>query len=120
MSLRAICTTYGRLNLFSSAIKLNTQYMHSIWFHLKVKRRVTLDEVIGKPEANKFVALTEKAMANPIFSFGRSLRRGLSAAALSLCLRPGLTLVRRGWGFHSAASCPSRAMSTFATLRDMA
>ena len=59
------------LNLFSSAIKLNTQYMHSIWFHLKVKRPVTLDEVIGKLEANKYVALTEKTMANPIFSFGR-------------------------------------------------
>jgi glyceraldehyde-3-phosphate dehydrogenase (NAD(P)) len=59
------------LNLFSSAIKLNTQYMHSIWFHLKIKRPVTLDEVIEKLEANKYVALTEKTMANPIFSFGR-------------------------------------------------
>jgi glyceraldehyde-3-phosphate dehydrogenase (NAD(P)) len=59
------------LNLFSSAIKLNTQYMHSIWFHLKVKRPVILDEVIEKLEANKYVALTEKTMANPIFSFGR-------------------------------------------------
>ena len=59
------------LNLFSSAIKLNTQYMHSIWFHLKIKRPMTLDEVIEKLEANKYVALTEKTMANPIFSFGR-------------------------------------------------
>jgi len=59
------------LNLFSSAIKLNTQYMHSIWFNLKVKWPVTLDEVIEKLEANKYVALTEKTMANPIFSFGR-------------------------------------------------
>jgi glyceraldehyde-3-phosphate dehydrogenase (NAD(P)) len=59
------------LNLFSSAIKLNTQYMHSIWFHLKVKRPVTLDEVIEKLAMNNYVALTEKTMANPIFSFGR-------------------------------------------------
>ncbi|MGE3540420.1 MAG: hypothetical protein AB7N91_23625 [Candidatus Tectimicrobiota bacterium] len=59
------------LNLFSSAIKLNTQYMHSIWFNLKVKRAVTLDEVVEKLEANKYVAMTEKTMANPIFSFGR-------------------------------------------------
>ena len=59
------------LNLFSSAIKLNTQYMHSIWFHLKVERPVTLDEVIEKLTANKYVALTEKTMASPIFSFGR-------------------------------------------------
>jgi glyceraldehyde-3-phosphate dehydrogenase (NAD(P)) len=59
------------LNLFSSAIKLNTQYMHSIWFNLKVKRPVTVDEVVEKLAANKYIALTEKTMANPIFSFGR-------------------------------------------------
>jgi glyceraldehyde-3-phosphate dehydrogenase (NAD(P)) len=59
------------LNLFSSAIKLNTQYMHSIWFNLRVKRAVTLDEVIEKFQANKYVALTEKTMSNTIFSFGR-------------------------------------------------
>ena len=26
------------LNLFSAAIKLNTQYMHSIWFDLRVQQ----------------------------------------------------------------------------------
>src|SRR4030095_11797730 len=59
------------LNLFSSAIKLNTQYMHSIWFNLRVKRATTLDEVVEKCEANKYVALTQKMMASTIFSFGR-------------------------------------------------
>jgi len=59
------------LNLFSSAIKLNTQYMHSIWFNLRVKRAVTLDEVLAKLEANPYVALTQKTMASTIFSFGR-------------------------------------------------
>jgi glyceraldehyde-3-phosphate dehydrogenase/erythrose-4-phosphate dehydrogenase len=59
------------LNLFSSEIKLNTQYMHSIWFNLRVKRAVTVDEVIDKCAANPYVALTQKTMANPIFSFGR-------------------------------------------------
>jgi glyceraldehyde-3-phosphate dehydrogenase type II len=59
------------LNLFSSAIKLNTQYMHSIWFNLRVKRAVTLDEVLKKLQVNPYVALTEKTMANTIFSFGR-------------------------------------------------
>jgi glyceraldehyde-3-phosphate dehydrogenase (NAD(P)) len=34
------------LNLFSSAIKLNTQYMHSIWFNLRVRRAVTRDDVL--------------------------------------------------------------------------
>jgi glyceraldehyde-3-phosphate dehydrogenase (NAD(P)) len=45
--------------------------MHSIWFNLRVKHPVTLDEVIEKFEANKYVAMTQKTMANTIFSFGR-------------------------------------------------
>src|SRR5919198_1185988 len=59
------------LNLFSSVIKLNTQYMHSIWFNLRVRCPVTLDDVIEKLVANPYVALTHKIMAGPIFSFGR-------------------------------------------------
>lgn len=59
------------LNLFSSEIKLNTQYMHSIWFNLRVKLATTLDEVIESLKANKYVALTQKMMASSIFSFGR-------------------------------------------------
>lgn len=64
-------TTGLDLNLFSSEIKLNTQYMHSIWFDLRVKRATTLDEVIEKLQMNPYVALTQKTMANTIFSFGR-------------------------------------------------
>lgn len=59
------------LNLFSSEIKLNTQYMHCIWFNIRVKRATTLDEVLETLEANKYVALTQKTMASTIFSFGR-------------------------------------------------
>jgi glyceraldehyde-3-phosphate dehydrogenase (NAD(P)) len=59
------------LNLFSSAIKLNTQYMHSIWFNLRVQRAVTRDDVLEKLQANPYVALTNKTMSSPIFSFGR-------------------------------------------------
>ncbi|MBI3302807.1 MAG: hypothetical protein HYZ72_12145 [Deltaproteobacteria bacterium] len=59
------------LNLFSSETKINTQYMHSIWFNLRVKRATTLDEVLEKCQANRYVALTQKTMANTIFSFGR-------------------------------------------------
>ena len=45
-----------QFNLFSSAIKLNTQYMHSIWFNLRVQRVVTKDEVLDKLQANPYVA----------------------------------------------------------------
>jgi len=59
------------LDLFSSAVKLNTQYMHSMWFHLVLDRDTTREEVIERLEANPRVALTEKRYANLIFSFGR-------------------------------------------------
>ncbi len=59
------------LNLFSSEIKLNTQYMHSIWFNIRVRGATTLDEVVSTLDANPYVALTEKTMASTIFSFGR-------------------------------------------------
>ena len=59
------------LDLFSSAVKLNTQYMHSIWFQLVLDRDITLEEVVERLRANHRVALTDKQQANLIFSFGR-------------------------------------------------
>ena len=59
------------LNLFSSAVKLNTQYMHSIWFNLELTRDITLDEVKKRLRDNPLVAVTDKRYANLIFSFGR-------------------------------------------------
>jgi glyceraldehyde-3-phosphate dehydrogenase (NAD(P)) len=59
------------LNLFSSAVKLNTQYMHSIWFQIALNRKTSLEEVLERFEANHRVAMTHKREANLIFSFGR-------------------------------------------------
>ncbi len=59
------------LNLFSSAVKLNSQYMHSIWFHLLMNRDFTLREVKRRFNDNALVAQTAKRDANLIFSFGR-------------------------------------------------
>jgi len=64
--------TLGKdLDLFSSAVKLNTQYMHSLWFNLMLDRDTTLDEVVGRLRDNARVAVTDKKAANLIFSFGR-------------------------------------------------
>ncbi|RME72752.1 MAG: hypothetical protein D6776_08180 [Planctomycetota bacterium] len=57
--------------VYSSALKVNTQYMHALWFHLKLREAVTRDEVIDRLRANPRVALTTKRSANTIFSFGR-------------------------------------------------
>ena len=59
------------LDLFSSAMKINTQYMHILYFHLTVKNNITLDEVISRLASNDRIAITEKNNSNEVFSFGR-------------------------------------------------
>ena len=59
------------LDLFSSAIKLNTQYMHIIWFQLRVRKPVTREKLLAAVDENRRVAVTYKKSANMVFSFGR-------------------------------------------------
>ena len=59
------------LNLFSSALKVNTQYMHSIHFSLTLDQEMTLDEVKERLASNKRVAITYRRSAGSVFSFGR-------------------------------------------------
>jgi len=59
------------LNLFSSAMKVNSQYMHILHFSLKVKKDVTIQKLISKLDANDKIATTDKINANEVFSFGR-------------------------------------------------
>ena len=60
-----------KLNVFSSALKLNTQYMHCIWFDLKLDKKMTKEEAIKRFTDNPRVAITHKMAANLVFSFGR-------------------------------------------------
>lgn len=59
------------LNVFSSALKLNTQYMHCIWYDLKLDYKITKEEAAQKFVDNPRVAVTHKKSANLVFSFGR-------------------------------------------------
>ncbi len=59
------------LNVFSSAMKLNTQYMHAIWYDLKLNKKTTIDEVKQSFVDNPRVAITYKKAANLVFSYGR-------------------------------------------------
>ena len=59
------------LNFFSSAMIVNTQYMHILHFHLKMKQETTIQKIIAKLEANDRIAITDKINANEVFSFGR-------------------------------------------------
>jgi glyceraldehyde-3-phosphate dehydrogenase type II len=59
------------LNLFSSAIKTNSQYMHCIWFDVVLNAHTSQDQVLQKIMANPRIAVTYKDMASLVFSFGR-------------------------------------------------
>ena len=59
------------LKLFSSAIKVPTQYMHTLYFDLRVKKAVTKDEIKRRFTSNPFLSVTHKKSANSVFAFGR-------------------------------------------------
>ena len=58
-------------NIYSSAIKVNSQYMHILHFYLKLKHDTTLSSLISKLEANDRISITDKINSNEVFSFGR-------------------------------------------------
>ena len=59
------------LNLFSSAMKVNSQYMHILRFSLKLKEPTTLSEIKEKLHNNDRIAMTTKNLTSTVFSFGR-------------------------------------------------
>jgi glyceraldehyde-3-phosphate dehydrogenase type II len=59
------------LDIYSSALKVNTQYMHTIYFDLKLSRPVKMDEIMRRIQANPRIALTNKKSSASVFSFGR-------------------------------------------------
>lgn len=83
------------LSVHSSAMKLNTQYMHAMWFSLVLDHGVSVDDAVDKLKANRRVAITYKDSANQIFSFGRD--HGFHGRILSQAVVPIETLsVRNG------------------------
>jgi glyceraldehyde-3-phosphate dehydrogenase/erythrose-4-phosphate dehydrogenase len=57
--------------IFSSAMKLNTQYMHSLWFDMELSEPSSREQILQRLQCNERIAMTEKRSANQIFSFGR-------------------------------------------------
>jgi len=83
------------LPVFSSAMKLNTQYMHAMHFSLQLDHEITVADAVDRLTANPRVALTYKRSANQIFSFGRD--HGYYGRILSQTVIPVETLaVRNG------------------------
>ena len=109
-----------KLDLFSSAIKINTQYMHTLWFDLDLKHDTTLEEVKSLLRNNPRVACTNKRAVNTIFSFGRD--HGYFGRILSQTVVPMSTLAvpnpRKVVGFcYTPQDGNSLLSSIAATLR---
>ena len=90
------CTLQRRLNLFSSAVKINSQYMHLIRFNIMVYQHFSIETLIEQFRENKFIAVSHKTLANKIFSFGRDhgyYGRIFNQTVISL---PSLMVAQRG------------------------
>ena len=81
------------LPLWSSAIVLNTQYMHVLHFSLTLDHDITAEEAVARLAANTRVALTRKRSANQVFSFGRD--HGYFGRILSQTVVPTQTIAVR-------------------------
>lgn len=67
---------FPTLQLYSSAVKLNTQYMHAIRFailvdHVNGGRITNKEDALSRLRDNRMIALTNKTTSNQVFSFGR-------------------------------------------------
>jgi glyceraldehyde-3-phosphate dehydrogenase (NAD(P)) len=62
---------YHNIPMYSSAMKVNSQYMHIIRFNVELAGHHDDHSVAHMFRENKFVALTHKNVANKVFSFGR-------------------------------------------------
>lgn len=109
-----------KLNLFSSAIKLPTQYMHTLWFDLDLRHDTSLEQVKSALRHNPRIAVTNKRAVNQIFSFGRD--HGYYGRILSQTVVPTSTLTvpnpRKIVGFcYTPQDGNSLLSSIAATLR---
>ncbi len=106
------------LPIYSSALKLNSQYMHSMHFSLELDREIDLAEVRDRLMENTRVAVTHKKSANQVFSFGRDhgyYGRIMSQAVValeSLAVRNGNEIV----GFSFTPQDGNPLLSTVAAM----
>ena len=90
-------------NVFSSAMQVGTQYMHTIYFSLRLKESVTLQEVERRFREAKRVAVSYKEMASCVFSFGRD--HGAYGRLLDHTVIPLSSLTVRDSGHEVVGFC---------------
>jgi len=75
---------YEDCDFYSSAMKVPTQYMHSVRFKIELEQPTCKEAVVERLESSKAIALTHKRDSNEIFSFGRD--HGLFGRIFSHCV----------------------------------
>lgn len=104
------------LNLFSSAIVLNTQYMHTIWFDLRLKRPTTLERVHKLLQENPRIAITYKTSANLVFSFGRDHGHYGRILNNTVIVYPSLHVSEDGHELHGFCFTPQDGNSLLSSV----
>jgi len=82
------------LNIHSSAVKVPTNQMHTIWFDLTFTRPFSVEEALERFRSNLRVATTEKMSCTLVFSFGRD--HGYFGRILSQTVVSEPTLAMKG------------------------
>ncbi len=59
------------LKLFSTALKVPTQYMHTLYFDMRVEKPTSEDEILAYFAEHPGLSTTYKKSANSVFAFGR-------------------------------------------------
>jgi len=92
-------------NITSSAVKVNSQYMHLIQFNLQVKEKTSVENLINLIEENDRLALTYKKSANQVFSFGRD--HGFYGRILNQAVFPrdSIQVREKNGSYEIAGSC---------------
>ena len=93
------------LNLYSSAMKIPTQYMHTVWFSIIVKNETTVEDIVARAEADDLISLTYKKSANSVFSFGRDHGHFGRILNQGVLVRNTLAVRRVDSGFEVVGFC---------------
>jgi glyceraldehyde-3-phosphate dehydrogenase/erythrose-4-phosphate dehydrogenase len=105
--------------LYSSALKLNTQFMHVVRFHIKVKKETSVEKLMSIIREDDRQAITFKKSANAVFSFGRD--HGFFGRILNQTIIPHETLsVQNGtdiYGFCFTSQDGNSLLSSIAAAQ---
>jgi len=102
-------------NLFSTAMKLNTQYMHTIFFDIRVKNETNVERLLEHIQQNDRMALTYKNSANAVFSFGRDQGQYGRILNVTVVCQPSLA-VRRGFEIVGYCFTPQDGNSLLSSI----